>query len=181
MLRIDPATGRLTATTTFPANVDSIAFGFGHVWVISSSTATAYRIDPRSARRSEAIVAGSATRATRPEIVRYRHDVEFHETAHGGSDWSIDPSLLTPTFEGSFGPADWGEYNGDFGALWWYDWPSGDVDRQEAANGPIRTIHVTQSQPESGGPCLTSMTAGSGSLWVTAAAGSTPNGGVCVR
>ena len=82
---------------------------------------------------------------------------------------------------GSSGPADWGEYRGDLGALWWYDWPSGTVDRQEVANGPIRTIRVTESPPyAAGGPCLTSMTVGSGSLWVTAAAG-TPNGGVCVR
>ena len=72
------------------------------------------------------------------------------------------------------------KYDGDLGALWWYDWPSGAVDRQEATDGPIRTIRVTESQPESGGPCLTSMTAGSSNLWVTAAAG-TPNGAVCVR
>jgi serine/threonine-protein kinase len=183
VLRIDPATGRVTATTRFPARarVDSIAFGFGRVWVISSQTATAYRIDPRSARRSAAVVAGTSTRATRPEIDRYRHDVEFHLTAHGGSDWSIDPSTLTLTYGGSYAPADWGEYNGDFGALWWYDWPSGAVNRQEAPNVPPRTIHVTASQPEAGGPCLTSIAAGSGSIWVTAAAGTSPNGGVCVR
>jgi hypothetical protein len=182
VLRIDPATGRVTARTRFPAHarVDSIAFGFGRVWVVSSSTATAYRIDPRSARRSAPVVAGSSTRATRPEINRYLRSVRFHLTAEGGSDWNIDPSTLSLSFGGSFGPPDWQEDNGDFVALWWYDWPSGAVDRQEAANGPIRTIHVTESQPEAGGPCLTSITAGSRSIWVTAAAG-TVNGGVCVR
>jgi hypothetical protein len=182
VLRIDPVTGRVTARTKFPASarVDSIAYGFRHVWVMSSSTATAYRIDPRSARRSAAVAAGSSTRATRPEINRYLHAVEFHLTEYGGTDWSIDPSTLTPSFGGSYGPADWDEYNGEFGALWWYDWPSGDLDRQETTNGAIRTIHLTESQPASGGPCLTSITAGSRSLWVTAAAG-TMNGGVCVR
>ena len=57
---------------------------------------------------------------------------------------------------------------------------SGTLARQERADGRIRTIHVIDSPPESGGPCLTSITTGSKSLWLTAAAG-TPNGGVCVR
>jgi len=39
---------------------------------------------------------------------------------------------------------------------------------------------VTAAQPEAGGPCLTSIAVGSGSLGVTAAAGKT-NGGTCVR
>ena len=60
---------------------------------------------------------------------------------------------------GSYGPPDWGEYRGDLGALWLYDWPTGTVDRQEFANGPIRTIRVTESPPyPAGGPCLTSIT-----------------------
>jgi hypothetical protein len=108
------------------------------------------------------------------------HDIWLRVTGGGGTDVSVDPSMLTSSFLGSGGAADWGEYRGDLGALWWYDWPSGAVDRQEFANGPIRTIRVAESQPEAGGPCLTSITIGSGSLWVTAAAGP-PNGGVCVR
>jgi Protein kinase domain len=73
LLRIDPATGRVTARTRFPARsrVDSIAFGYGAVWVMSSSTATLYRIDPRSARRTGSVVVGSS-RATRPEIMAPR-------------------------------------------------------------------------------------------------------------
>jgi hypothetical protein len=90
--------------------------------------------------------------------------------------------MLTSSLLGSFGAADWGEYRGDLGALWWYDWPSGTVDRQEVGSGPIRTIRVTESPPYSaGGPCLTSITVGSRSLWVTAAAAPNPNGGICVR
>lgn len=181
VLRIDPSTGRVTARTRFPARsrVDSIAFGYGAVWVMSSSTATAYRIDPRSARRTGSVVVGSS-HATRPQIMPRGHEIWLRLTEGGGTDASIDPSTLTSSLIGSFGPPDWGEYRGDLGALWWYDWPTGTVDRQEVANGPIRTIHVTESQPQAGGSCLTSMTIGSGSLWVTAAAG-TSNGGVCVR
>jgi DNA-binding beta-propeller fold protein YncE len=182
VVRIDPATGRVTASTRFPAGtpVDSIAFGFSAVWVVSSPPATLYRIDPRSARRTGSVVVGVGhARATRPEIVPYGPSVTVRLTAGGGTDFAIDPSTLSLAYEGSYGPPDWGEYNGDLGTLWWYDWPSGTVSRQQVASGPVRDIHITEAQ--TGGPCLTSMTAGSGSLWVTTAAGPSPNGGPCVR
>jgi hypothetical protein len=181
VVRIDPATGRVTARTPFPAGspVDSIAFGFRAVWVVSSPPATLYRIDPRSARRTGTVAVGRS-RATRPEIVPYLPSVVVRLTAAGGTDVDLDPSTLTTQpYGGSFGPPDWGEYNGDLGALWWYDWPSGTVSRQQIQNGPVRDIHITEAQ--TGGPCLTSITAGSGSLWVTAAAGPSPNGGPCIR
>jgi hypothetical protein len=181
VLRIDPATGRRTATTRFRASarVDSIAFGYGAVWVVSSSTATIYRIDPRSPQRTRSLVLGSS-RATRPEIEPRGGDISVKLTQGGETDASIDPATMTSSLGGSYGPADWGEYSANLGGLWWYDWPTGTLDRQEVANGHIRQIHVTDSPPESGGPCLTSITVGSKSLWLTAAAG-TPSGGVCVR
>ena len=43
------------------ARLDSIAYGYGAVWVVSSATATLYRIDPRSVRPT----AGSSTSGTR--------------------------------------------------------------------------------------------------------------------
>jgi DNA-binding beta-propeller fold protein YncE len=178
--RIDPATGGVTATTRFPApaQVDSIAFGYGHVWVVSSSTATLYRIDPHSARRTRGVVVGSS-RASRPEITPHSHDIYVRTTDSGGTDVNVDPFALTRSINGSFEPPDWGEYGGDLGALWWYSWPSGTVSRQQEANGPVLDIHVTEAR--TGGPCLTSMTTGSGSLWVTAAAGPSPSGGPCIR
>jgi sugar lactone lactonase YvrE len=183
VVRIDPATGRVTARTPFPASsrIDSIAVGYGAVWVVSSSTATLTRIDPRSARRTGTVVVGSS-RPTRPMILPYVHSVTVRLTDHGGTDTFIDPSTLTSLpYGGSYGPPDWGQYSGDLGALWWYDWPTGAVFRQETENGPSRTIHVTAAPPQAGGPCLTSMSAGSGSLWVAAAAGPSPNGGPCVQ
>jgi hypothetical protein len=180
VLRIDRATGHLSKRIRFPAGaaVDSIAYGYGAVWVMSSSTHTAYRIDPRTIRRTRIFVVGNSP-ATRPEIVPYRHDIEFRLTEGGGTDASIDPSTLQSSFGGSFGQADWGEYAGDR-AYWWYDWPSGTLNWEEGADMPAHGIQVTQTQPESGGPCLTSITVGSRSLWLTAAAGN-PVGGVCVR
>jgi hypothetical protein len=184
VLQIDPATGRLKATTRFPARarVDSIAFGFGAVWVMSSSTATLYGIDRRSARPTGSVVVGSG-RASRPWITAYSHDIYVRTTEGGGTDFTVYPYpyALTSSVDGKGGgPPDGGEYNGDLGALWWYWYPSGTVSRQQRPSGPVRDIHLTQAQ--TGGPCLTSMTAGSGSLWVTAAANPSPiNGGACVR
>jgi hypothetical protein len=105
--------------------------------------------------------------------------VAFRLTEGGGTGVSIDPYKLTASQQGFYGQADWGEYAGD-AALWWYDWPTGTLDWEDGENMPIHTIAVTQTQPESGGPCLTSISVGSRSLWLTAAAG-TPLGGVCVR
>ena len=178
VLRIDPPTGRVTGRTSFPAPVDSIAYGYGAVWVMSSSTATLYRVDPRLARRTGSVVVGNS-RATRPEVTSYLHDITVRTTDGGGTDVDVDPVTLTASGNGQFGPPDWGEYNGDLGALWWYDWPSGTVSRQQEENGPVHDIHVTAGQ--TGGPCLTSIAAGSNSLWVTAAAGPSPNGGPCIR
>jgi hypothetical protein len=182
VLRIDPTTGRPTATTRFPAGarVDSIAFGYGAAWVVSSSPATVYRIDPRSPQRTRSLVVGSG-RATVPEIAPRGHNIFVRLTQGGGTDEAIDPSpMKSSLFYSGGSPPDSGEYRGDLGALWFYDWPSGTLNRQDGASKPILPIRVTDSPPASGGPCLTSITVGSRSLWLTAAAG-TLGGGVCVR
>jgi hypothetical protein len=182
VLRIDPATGRVTARTRFPASfpVASIAFGYGAVWVVSSPNATLYRIDPRSARTTGSVEIGSS-RAARPEVMPRTHDIWVNLAGGGGTQVSVDPSTLRPSFAPSTGPPDWGEARWDSGALWWYDWPSGAVSRLEFAIGPssLWTIDVTGSPSSGGKPCLTSMTIGSGSLWVTAA--DPPYGSPCVR
>ena len=112
---------------------------------MSSSTATLYRIDPRTARRTGSVVVGHS-RATRPQILPRGGDILVRLTEGGGTDVSIDPSTLTSSSIGQFGPPDWGEYRGELGALWWYDWPSGTVNRQQGANEPTRTIHVTEAE-----------------------------------
>ena len=81
VLRVDPAGGRVTVEVRLPtsARIDSIAYGYGAVWVVSSATATLYRIDPRSTRVTSLVVAHS--RATRPEIL-----------PRGGDLWSVQPT-----------------------------------------------------------------------------------------
>lgn len=167
VLRVDPAGGRVTVEVRLPtsARIDSIAYGYGAVWVVSSATATLYRIDPRSTRVTSLVVAHS--RATRPEILPRGGDLWVR--AADGTTYSIQPSPLAAYYKENDGPPGWEEYLGDLGSLWWYDWPTGAVYRQELGNGPILRIQVTHPLPNAGGPCLTSMTIGSASLWVTVA------------
>jgi serine/threonine-protein kinase len=169
LLRIDPSTGGVTHETKFKRNsrVDSIAYGYHAVWVLSSSTGTLYRLSARSGRHTGSVPVADS-RATRPEIVRFLHEVTIRSTYREdrGTDVGVDPSTLAVTRKEHNETPDWGEYTGVH-ALWWYDWPSGTVSRQHSNNGTIHTIQVTHLV--SSMPCLTSITTGSGSVWVTAA------------
>ncbi len=177
VLRIDPATGGIDARTRFPAStpVDSIAVGYGAVWVVDSADATLYRIDARTARRDGHIVLGSS-RASRPEIMPRGGDIWVRLDGIPGATISVDPSTMAiNNTELRCCPPEWGEDRGELGALWWYTWQTGSLFRQEVENGPIRTIRVTRSPVDAYGPCLTSIAIGSGSLWLTAAP--SPDGG----
>jgi hypothetical protein len=180
VLRIDPATGRVDARTRFPAStpVDSIAFGYGAVWAVGSGSATLYRIDARTGKRDGRLVVGTSP-AGRPEIMPRGGDIWIRQAGNPGSTGAVttvDPSTLSITGQqqGDLLRPDWGEDRGDLGALWWYTWQTGNLFRQEVANGPIRTIRVTRTPPDAQGPCLTSIAIGAGSLWLTAAP--SPNG-----
>jgi hypothetical protein len=50
LLRIDPATGAISARTNLPAGCGQAAYGLGHVWVLCNATDTArvLRIDPET-------------------------------------------------------------------------------------------------------------------------------------
>ena len=174
LLRVDPATGRVTARTRFPASepIDSVATGYGKVWVVGSTHATLYRIDATTVKQEGRLGLGSS-RASRPEIMRRGGDIWIRLAGRTGI--SVDPSFLSIGVPG-MGKPESGEDRGDLGALWWYSWESGSLFRQEFAGGHIRTIHVTQTPADADGPCLTSISIGSGSLWLTAAP--SPDGGV---
>jgi DNA-binding beta-propeller fold protein YncE len=181
VLRVDRASGRATVTAHLPASarIDSIAFGYGAVWVVSSSRAMLYKIDPRSAQVTGKFQVGHS-RATRPEIMPDIREIYVRVTGGGGTVYVFDPSPLALNHaEAGDGPPGNFENDGQLGSQWWYDSEAGDVERQYAPYGPVSTIRVTGSPLLGGGPCLTSITAGAGSLWVTAAPSS--SAGVCTR
>jgi hypothetical protein len=170
VLRIEGSTGRIEARTRFPASkpIDSIGVGYGAVWVVGSAASTLYRIDARTAKRDGQVVLGTS-RASRPEIMPRGHDIWVRLAGSPGANTRIDPSTLTVVQRDPCCSPDGGEDRGQLGALWWYTWQTGSVFRQQVANGPKRTIHVTKTQPDADGPCLTSIAIGSKSLWLTAA------------
>jgi hypothetical protein len=51
LLKVDPATGAISARTTLPAGCGQAAYGLGHVWVLCNATDTVQvlRIDPATA------------------------------------------------------------------------------------------------------------------------------------
>ena len=180
VLRIDPRTGSVTAKVRFnlSARVDAIAFGYGHVYLVSTRRGMLYEIDPHSVEVKRTLPLPHSP-VTRPEIMWRGHDIWVRTAAGGGTFYSIDPRHLTINWKQSpVGPPDWEEDQGQLAALWWYHQPDGTVNRQEQQNGTEIHIPVARMPPAKGGPCLTSIVAGAGSIWVTAAPSSR---GVCKR
>jgi predicted Ser/Thr protein kinase len=171
VLRVDPTDGHVTATAHFPtsAQIDSIAFGYGRVWVLSSAQATLYKIDPRSPTRPAGTLVVAHSRAARPEIMPRGRDLWVRVADAAGTGYSIDPHSLRILWTQQWGRPDFEENEGQLGSLWWYDWRTGEVYRQETANTRAKKIHVTRSTPGAGGPCLTSIAVALGSIWVTVA------------
>ena len=93
VLRVDPATGEVTARTRFPASsrVTSLDVGLGAVWVLSSSSATLYRINPRSAAVTRRTDLGQ--RAGRPEVQFGAVWVSVSDA--GGGTLLVDPRTLS--------------------------------------------------------------------------------------
>ena len=167
VLRIDPATGKVTKHIPFPSRVpvDGIAAGLGSVWVLASSTATLYRINPRSPAVVEPTDLGG--RAARPEVVLGAIWVGLFDS--GGSTVVVDPRTAQVDYVLDCCSPARGYFTGAADSIWTYDMPTGTVERwdgqthQEASN-----IHVA-SPPFYGGLCLTSIAAGAGAVWVTVA------------
>ena len=179
--RIDPVSGRVKARRRFPASarVDSIAFGYGHVWVLSSATATLYKIDPHMGLPVGRLVVAHS-RATRPEVLLRGQNILVRVTGDHGAVYSIDPYRLSSGYAESDGAPGQEEYEGTLGWLWWYDSPYGVVSRQEDDNTPVDQIPVTRHGVAAialykhhvlspGGPCLTSIAEAAASIWVTVA------------
>jgi hypothetical protein len=173
VLQIDPADGRVVARRRFAlsARVDSIAFGYGWVWLVSSERATLYRVDPHF-RRPLRSVRVSGSRATRPELIN--GEVWVRVEGNKGETYQMDPSSLTQLHWELTGPPTSQENLWAKGRLWWYDAPSGTVfweaQRLATHNGQDRRIRVTRYAPTQGGPCLSSIATADESVWVTAAA-----------
>jgi DNA-binding beta-propeller fold protein YncE len=167
VLRIDPATGRVTRRTPFPASarIDGLAVGLGNVWVGASSSATLYRINPRSGGVLGPIDLGE--RANRPEVVG--GSIWVGVSNSGGDTVIVAPALEVLKHLGCCAP-ERGYAAARGGSLWAYDTPTGTVQRwDDQTYQGTSNIHVTDP-PLYDGQCLNSIAAGARAVWVTAAA-----------
>ena len=168
VLRINPATGEVTKRTRFPSSspIDGLAAGLGSVWVVASSGATLYRINPHSAGVTGRIDLGE--HAARPEVVLGSIWVGLSDL--GGDTVVVDPR--TPSVVEHLGccPPERGYDTAGHGSIWTYDTPTGTVERWDGqTHQGAFNIHVTDP-PFYGGLCLTSIAAGARAVWVTVAA-----------
>jgi len=172
VLRVDPASGEVTARTRFPASsrIASLDVGLGRVWVVSSSTAILYRIHPRSAAVTGRVDLGR--RAGRPTVEHGIVTVGVSDP--GRHSLAVDPRTLDTFIEQECCPLGDG-YDGDYGygSTWSYDSSAGTVLRfafnRWTGYSLDEAIAVTDPPKFNGGPCLTSLAAGAGAVWVTLA------------
>ncbi|HZP15753.1 MAG TPA: hypothetical protein VFA96_08020, partial [Nocardioides sp.] len=171
LLRLDPATARWTVQAHLPvrSGVDTLTYGFGDLWLVSSKTATLYRVDPRLASVDPVDLGHSAGRP-----VAMRGDVWVGISDRGGGTVLVNPRTLLRDARTGCCPGDVGlvgsvgdQTTGAFGSVWSYDVGDGEVERW---NPPdlASVIQVTHS-PSYNGSCMTSLAASSDAVWVTLA------------
>jgi DNA-binding beta-propeller fold protein YncE len=168
VLRIDPATGEVTRRTRFRASspIDGLAVGLGGVWVVASSTATLYRVDPRSGRVLAETDLGE--RATRPVVVLGSIWVSLSDG--GGDAVIVDPTTTLISEHLGCCPLERGFDTVGFGSIWTYDTPTGTVARWDGQTHQVAANIRVTDPPFFDGECLSSIAAGAGAVWVTVAA-----------
>jgi hypothetical protein len=174
--RLDPATGNWANAARFPlsSGVDTLAVGFGDLWLISSTTAMLYRVDPRSGSKRHADLGQTAGRP-----VAMTGNIWVNLSDNGGYTTLRDPRNLSEVrnYTGTIGPLGTigADEVGAFHSVWSYDVVSGEVDRWHPPNEAAHTP-VTHA-PLYGGSCMTSMAAAGGAIWVTLAPAAFPSNG----
>jgi Protein kinase domain len=168
LLRIAPESGRRTGLIRFSGSsaVGSLALGLGAVWVMASSTATLYRIDPRSAR----VVAQADFGARAGRVSFNSGSVWVHVSDAGGMTLLVDPRTLEVTRSLDCCPlGEGGAEAAGFGSAWTNDPSTGTTVRWNAQTYNVAHNFRLTDPPFFGGPCLTSIAAGAGGVWVTVA------------
>jgi hypothetical protein len=163
LFRLDPATGTKTVQARFSASshVDSLTVGFRDVWVVSSSTATLYRVNPRLAAVDHVDLGQTAGRPT----AEFGH-VWVGLSDSGGDTVLVDRQTLT---RHSLGCCGVGVSIGGFGSVWGYDVSDGEVQRWNPWTYALSHVVQVTDAPFYDGSCLTSLAVGAGAVWLTLA------------
>ena len=170
LLRLDPATGtmRLRARLPLSSGVDTLTFGFRHLWLVGSRTGMLYRVDPRSGKVAHRDLGQTATRP-----VALQGNVWVNISDNGGATVLVNPRTLqkAATYSGSMGPIGTigADAAGAFRSVWTYDVDHGEVQRWNPPNlAHNGDIYVTDA-PIDDGNCMTSIAATRDAIWVTLA------------
>ena len=170
LLRVNAATGAVEARVRFPrsSKVSTVAVGYGAVYVLATSTATLYRIDPRSATVIKR--ADFAGRAGRILFIYRRLWIPISDYA-GGRMILVDPRTLNVVKATSccslLQDAD---AAAGYESQWTNETVSGTTVRWAAITQSLAHVFRVTDPPLYGGDCLTSIAAGAGAVWVTVAA-----------
>jgi serine/threonine protein kinase len=195
LLRLDPATGTITAQTPLPAQVDSLTVGYGYVWLVNSAAATLYQINPRldgidpqlAAIGPVPLACGGPTLYNGDAIDPQRDctpsptgppsamfgKVYVWVVANDDYFVAIAPRTLVTANGSNIGSGN-GVSIEAFDSVWTYNQAEGEVLRShppELTFGPpdlYPRITVT-TPPYLGGSCLTSIATAGGAVWVTLA------------
>jgi DNA-binding beta-propeller fold protein YncE len=161
VLRLDPGTGKVGARTPFTASVQlsSLTVGLGAVWAVASSTAILYRIDPRSSKLTRQRDLGE--RAGRP-VVRFGH---LWVPVLGQETLILDPRTLD--LVDFVCCSDRGFSAAGYGSTWLADVPAGEVVRFDGESKQVTATIPVVGSSFWGHPCLSSIAAGAGGVWVT--------------
>jgi tRNA A-37 threonylcarbamoyl transferase component Bud32 len=167
LVRIDPDRLAVSTRKVYPRPVilDSVATGYGAVWAVDAVRERLYRIDPRRLELSRGVVVGPSP--GRPWAAF--DDIWIEYDGDGAKGMLVNPVSLTNDLNLSCcAPRD-GSDTAAFGSTWTVNWPSGTVVRWDGqTKEPVGDIHVTGA-PQFGAPCMTSIAAGAGAVWVTVA------------
>jgi serine/threonine-protein kinase len=164
LLRLDPATGTSTVQARFPvsAGVDSITVAFREVWLVSSGTATVYRVDPRLGSVDHMSL---GRRAGPPNAAFGGIWIGLIDYGGAGDTVVLNPRSLERYQD--LGCCGVGPDVGAFGSVWGYDAKDGSVQRWNPETyGLSHLTHVTDP-PFYDGSCISSIAAGTGAIWVT--------------
>lgn len=171
LLRIERSGGRITWRKRFPRSVtlDSVATGAGAVWLVDSEHGVLYRVDPRRRRVSGHLYVGPSP--GRPWVAF--GDVWVAIDGENAEGVLVYPSSLRIIEQLGCCPPRQGADTAAFGSTWTVNWPTGTVVRWDGATrDEVGNVHVTGA-PQFGAPCMTSIAAGAGAVWVTVAPTST--------
>jgi hypothetical protein len=165
LVRVDPSSLTITARKLLrrPVVLDNVTTGFGAVWGVDAAREKLYRIDVHRLKLSRGIDVGP--NPGRPWAGF--GDIWVSFDGEGIQGLLVNPASLKIDLQLTCCPPRQGSDAAAFGSTWTVNWPSGTVVRWDGGTKqPVGDIQVTGA-PQFGAPCMTSIAAGAGAVWVT--------------